>query len=88
MVVTFPQIPQPSNLVAWYEEAITHYLRKHTDTLIAFTPHQVAQMFVLSKKKTAGHKEVSAAELALKRLASNGELFCHEVKGETLYIND
>jgi nucleotide-binding universal stress UspA family protein len=88
MVVTPPTVPAPSNLVTWYEEAITHYLHEHPSDLAVFTPREVAQMFAPPHKKSPGRKERAAAILALEQLARNGILCRHEVKGEMRYVND
>ena len=88
MIVPSPAVPRSSNLVAWYEEAITAYLQQHPDALTVFTPHEVAQKFVPSHKKTAGRKEIAAATLALEQLAGSGVLCRHDVKGELRYVND
>ena len=88
MIVVVPPAPRPGNLVAWYEEAISHHLQEHTGALSVFTSREVAQMFLPPQKKTAGRKEIAAATLALEQLARNGVLFRHEVKGELRYVND
>ena len=88
MIVPSPETPHPSNLVAWYEEAITAYLQQHPEALTVFTPHEVAQKFVPPRKKTAGRKEIAAATLALEELAGSGVLCRHDVKGELRYVND
>ena len=78
----------PTDLIAWYEEAITAYLQEHTNSLTVFTPREVAQKFVPPRKKTPGRKEIAAATLALEKLASSGVLCRHDVKGELRYVND
>jgi nucleotide-binding universal stress UspA family protein len=88
IIVTLPRITQTSDLVSWYEKAITHYLREHPGSLTVFTPLEVAQKFAPSNKKISGNKEIAAATLALERLASNGILCCHDIKGELRYVND
>jgi hypothetical protein len=88
MIVVPPRAPSPSDLVAWYEEAITHYLKDHTTTLSVFTPQQAAQQFAPPNKKTPGRKEIAAATLALEHLARSGVLCRHDVKGELRYVND
>ncbi|QBD81432.1 universal stress protein [Ktedonosporobacter rubrisoli] len=88
MVVAPPNIAQPDNLVAWYEDAIKHYLNENTDALAVFTPEQVAKRFAPSNKNTPGHKELQAASRALEQLAQSGRLCRHQVKGELRYVND
>lgn len=90
MIVNAPSFTgkQPSNLVSWYEEALTRYLHEHPGGLLVFTPHEVAQMFVPPNKKTPGRKERAAAILALDHLARDGVLCRHDVKGEMRYVND
>jgi nucleotide-binding universal stress UspA family protein len=90
MIVVPPhsQTAFPSDLVTWYEEAITRYLREHSGDLAVFTPHEVAQMFAPPTKKAPGRKETAAAILALEHLARNGVLCRHDVKGEMRYVND
>ena len=79
---------QPTNLVTWYEDSITHYLQEHTGDLTVFTPQEVTQMFAPPGKKTPGRKEKAAAILALEELARTGVLCRHDVKGEMRYVND
>jgi hypothetical protein len=88
MIVTSPHIKQPSDLVAWYEEAITRYLQEHTDGLMVFTPGEVAEKFAPPDKNAPGRKETAAAILALEQLARDGVLCRHDVKGEMRYVND
>ena len=88
MIVIPPQTRRPTDLVKWYEEAITHYLREHTNDLAVLTPREVAQMFAPPQKKAPGRKETAAATLALEQLARDGVLCPHEVKGEMRYVND
>jgi nucleotide-binding universal stress UspA family protein len=88
MIVTSPHIKQPSDLVAWYEEAITRYLQEHTGGLMVFTPGEVAEKFAPPDKKTPGRKETAAAILALEQLARDGVLCRHDVRGEMRYVND
>jgi nucleotide-binding universal stress UspA family protein len=76
------------DLVKWYEEAITQYLKEHPSALRVFTPLEVAQTFAPSQRKAPKRKEIAAATLALEQLARNGVLCRHEVKGELRYIND
>jgi nucleotide-binding universal stress UspA family protein len=89
MIVPLSSPKRPSDLVAWYEEAITHYLRENPGGLTVFTPTEVAQLFAPPNlKQGPGHKERAAAILALEHLAGTGLLCRHEVKGELRYVND
>ncbi|HJT57282.1 MAG TPA: universal stress protein [Ktedonobacteraceae bacterium] len=88
MIVTYPQLKQPSDLVAWYEDAITRYLHEHTGGLMVFTPGEVAEKFAPPLKIAPGRKETAAAILALEQLARDGKLCRHDVKGEMRYVND
>jgi nucleotide-binding universal stress UspA family protein len=89
MIVSLPSIRRPSDLVAWYTEAITHYLREHPGGLTVFTPAEAAQFFAPpGMKRALGRKEQAAAALALEHLASAGLLCRHEVQGELRYVND
>ena len=88
MIVQAPRVSYPSDLVTWYEEAITAYLQEHTNSLTVFTPREVAQKFVPPRKKTPGRKEIAAATLALEKLTGSGVLCRHDVKGELRYVND
>ncbi len=88
MIVIPPLTRHPTDLVKWYEEAITRYLHEHTSDLTVLTPQQVALMFAPPQKKAAGRKETAAATLALEQLAGNGVLCRHDVKGEMRYVND
>ena len=88
MIVNSPETRRPGDLVTWYEESITHYLREHTGDLTVFTPGEVAQMFIPPGKKAPGRKERAAAILALEQMARNGILCRHDVKGEMRYVND
>jgi len=88
MIVSAPQIPRHTNLVVWYETAISSYLQQHTSTLTVFTSHEAAQKFVPPNKKRPGRKEIAAATLALEHLTGSGVLCRHDVKGELRYVND
>jgi nucleotide-binding universal stress UspA family protein len=92
VMIVVPPAPtktaRPGDLVRWYEESITNYLKEHTSTLTVFTPLEVVQIFVPPGKKRRKRKEIAAATLALEHLAHNGLLCRHEVKGELRYIND
>lgn len=86
-LVVLPRKPRAKNLVAWYKEAVTCSLQEHPGSLLVFTACDVAQMFT-PPERTVGIKEVEAAARALERLASDGLLCCHKVKGELRYLND
>lgn len=88
MIVAALPVPHPTDLVTWYEAAITTYLQENTNSLTVFTPHEVAQKFLPPRKKTPGRKEIAAATLALEQLSSSGVLCRHDVKGELRYVND
>jgi len=87
MIASLSQMPGPGNLVAWYKEAITHYLHEHSNTLMVFTSYEAAQMFA-PPNSSAGRKEVSAASVALEHLACSGVLCCQKVNGELRCVND
>jgi nucleotide-binding universal stress UspA family protein len=68
-------VPRPSgstNLIAWYEEAITHELSEHASGLPFFTPEEVASRF--PPPNCPRRKEVTAAKKALQQLADRGVL--------------
>jgi hypothetical protein len=89
MIVAQPYAKRPSDLVAWYEEAITRYLHEDASGLTVFTPAEVTRFFAPpSGKKGPGRKERAAAVLALEHLTRTGVLCRHEVKGELRYVND
>lgn len=94
MIVPIPHSPSssrpkaPTNLVTWYETAITRYLSEHPGTLQVLTPQQVVRQFVPPAKRSPGRKELAAATLALEHLANNGILCRHDVSGELRYVND
>ncbi len=89
MIVSLQPTRRPADLVLWYEEAITRYLRENPGDLTVFTPAQVTRMFAPSSgKRGPGRKERTAAMQALDHLASTGVLCRHEVKGELRYVND
>jgi nucleotide-binding universal stress UspA family protein len=87
MVVSLPPIPGPDNLVAWYQEAITHSLHEHPGQLVIFTASETAHLFAPAQS-TVGRKEVAAASAALKQLARSGVLVCQRVNGELRCSND
>jgi nucleotide-binding universal stress UspA family protein len=88
MIVTPRLVPHPTDLVTWYEAAITTYLQENTSSLSVFTPREVAQKFLPPQKKAAKRKEIAAATIALEQLSSSGVLCRHDVKGELRYVND
>ncbi len=88
MIVTYPRLKRPSDLVAWYEDAIRRYLQEHTGGLMVFTPAEVAEKFAPLHQTAPGRKETAAAILALEQLARDGKLCRHDVKGEMRYVND
>lgn len=89
MIVSLPHSKRPSDLVAWYEEAITRYLNENPGGLTVFTPAEVTQLFAPpSAKKEPGRRERAAAILALEHLAKEGVLCRHDIKGEMRYVND
>jgi nucleotide-binding universal stress UspA family protein len=87
MVVSLPLIHGPDNLVAWYQEAITHALHEHPDQLLIFTASETAHTFAPAQR-TAGRKERAAATAALEQLARSGVLVCQRVSGELRCSND
>ncbi len=89
MIVSLQPSKRPTDLVLWYEEAITRYLRENPGGLTVFTPTEVTRMFAPSSgKHNPGRKERTAAIQALDHLASTGMLCRHEVQGELRYVND
>jgi nucleotide-binding universal stress UspA family protein len=87
MIVVLPRTPPPRDLVAWYAEAVTRYLREQAGRLMILTSSEVAKTFVPARR-TAGRKEIAAATRALERLASNSVLCCQRIKGELRCMND
>lgn len=89
MIVAQPDAKRPSDLVAWYEEAITRYLHEETGSLTILTPVEVTRFFAPpSARRDPGRKERAAAVLALEHLTRTGILCRHEVQGELRYVND
>lgn len=89
MIVSCPYTRRPADLVSWYEEAISRYLRENPGGLTVFTPTEVMQLFVPpNARKVPGRKERAAALLALEHLARAGMLCRHDIKGEMRYVND
>ena len=75
------------SMESWYKQAVTRSLHEHTGSLLVFTACEVALAFA-PPERTVGVKEVEAAARALERLASDGLLCCHKIKGELRYFND
>ncbi|MGH2506285.1 MAG: universal stress protein, partial [Ktedonobacteraceae bacterium] len=58
LIVSLQQAKRPTDLVAWYEEAITLYLREHTGRLTIFTVAQLLRLFASPLgNKSVRHKE-------------------------------
>jgi nucleotide-binding universal stress UspA family protein len=87
MVVSLPPLPDHQQLVAWYQEAITHALHEHPDQLMIFTASETARTFAPAQG-TAGRKERAAVAAALEQLARSGVLVCQRVNGELRCSND
>lgn len=87
MIAALPPVPRSRDLVAWYKEAITHYLHEHAEGLTVFTSSEAAQLFA-PPQRTAGRKEVAATSAALEQLARSGVLVCQTVNGELRWVND
>ncbi len=82
--------PRPGDavdLVAWYEQAVMLYLQQQTNSLVVFTPGEVARYFALTDQ-AIGHCEVEAAAHALERLANQGLMLCQVSQGEMRCWND
>ena len=88
IIVASPHFNRCSDLVAWYEQAITRSLCEHADSFTILTPCDVAHLFPLPVSNVVGRKELDAATIALEHLVSSGVLFRYDVKGEMRYIND
>jgi hypothetical protein len=78
----------PTDLVTWYEAAITRELSDHACGLFILTPEEVAARFAPSHRNRLGRKEVTAAKKALLHLAEQGMLICQQVKGTWQCFND
>jgi hypothetical protein len=75
-------------LVAWYEEAITHFLHEQLEAVTMFTPEEVTHLFVPpSPTSPAQRKRLTAAAQALEHLAQCGQLSSHVIRGERQYVN-
>jgi nucleotide-binding universal stress UspA family protein len=86
-VLLVPVPSGPTDLVAWYEAAITRELSEHASGLSRFTPEEVASRFPPARR-TRRRKEVAAATRALQQLADRGVLICQQVKGIWQCFND
>jgi nucleotide-binding universal stress UspA family protein len=86
-VLLVPVPSGPTDLVAWYEEAITRELSEHASGLSIFTPEKVASRFP-PPHRARRHKEVAAATKALQQLEGRGVLICQQVKGTWQCFND
>ncbi len=86
-VLLVPVTSGSTNLVAWYEEAITRELSEHASGLSIFTPEVVASRFP-PPHRARRHKEVAAATKALQQLEGRGVLICQQVKGAWQCFND
>jgi len=86
-VLLVPVPSGPTDLVAWYEAAITRELSEHAWGLSRFTPEEVASRFPPARR-TRRRKEVAAATRALQQLADRGVLICQQVKGIWQCFND
>jgi hypothetical protein len=88
IIVASPHLNRCSDLVAWYEQAITRSLHAHADSFTILTPRDVAFLFPPPVSNVVGREELEAASRALEHLVSSGVLFRYKVKGEMRYIND
>jgi len=87
-VLLVPVTSGSTNLVAWYEEAITRELSEHASGLSIFTPEGVASHFPPPHRTRLRRKDVTAATKALQHLAGKGVLICQQVKGTWQCFND
>lgn len=87
-VVLVPVPSGPTDLVAWYEAAITHELSEHASGLSRFTPEEVASHFPPPHDTYLRRKKVAAAKKALLHLADQGVFICQQVKGTWQCFND
>ena len=87
-VLLVPLPPAPTDLVAWYEAAITRELSERASGLPRFTPEEVASRFPPPHCTRLRRKEVTAAKKALLHLADQGVLICQQVKGTWQCFND
>jgi nucleotide-binding universal stress UspA family protein len=87
-VMLVPVPPDPTDLAAWYEEAITRELSEHASGLSIFTPEEVASHFPPPHRTRTRRRDVTAAKEALSHLADQGVLICQQVKGTWQCFND
>jgi nucleotide-binding universal stress UspA family protein len=87
-VLLVPVPAGPTDLVAWYEAAITREMSEHACGLSIFTPEEVASRFSPLHRTRLRRKEVTAAKKALQQLADKGVLICQQVKGSWQCFND
>jgi nucleotide-binding universal stress UspA family protein len=87
-VLLVPAPSGPTNLVAWYEAAITRELSTRASGLSRFTPEEVAARFPPPHGAGLRPREVIAAKKALLHLAEQGVLICQQVKGTWQCFND
>lgn len=87
LVASSPSPIQTGDLTAWYEQALQLCLVQQNETLVIFTPAEVAWRFA-RPEQAIGHREIEAAAFALKRLADRGLLLCQMVQGEMRCWND
>jgi nucleotide-binding universal stress UspA family protein len=88
-VLLVPVPAGPTDLVAWYEEAITRELSEHASGLSIFTPEEVVSRFPPPHcTRLRRRKEVTAATKALQHFADQGVLICQQVKGTWRCFND
>jgi nucleotide-binding universal stress UspA family protein len=87
-VLLVPVSSGPTDLVAWYEAAITRELSARACDLSIFTPEEVASRFAPLHRTPPCRKEVRAAKKALRQLADKGILICQQVKGSWQCFND
>jgi nucleotide-binding universal stress UspA family protein len=71
-VLLVPMPSAPTDLVTWYEAAITRELSDHACGLFILTPEEVAARFAPSHRNRLGRKEVTAAKKAILHLADRG----------------
>lgn len=87
-VMLVPASPDATDLVRWYEEAITHELSERASGLSSFTPEEVAARFPPPHGSPCRRKQVRAAKKALVHLAQRGMLICQQVQGNWQCFND
>jgi len=78
----------PTDLVAWYEAAITSELSARACGLSIFTPEQVASSFSPQHRIRPRRREVMVANKALQQLADQGVLICQQINGRWQCFND